>query len=86
MVSSPTDIAGRMVTQLPAVKEALSPFWAIYTANQQSGMTDKTAKRLIQAMPIQNWIPFTVMEENLLKEMNLPTKKKGKSNRKHGGY
>ena len=86
MVSSPTDIAGRMVTQLPAVKEALSPFWAIYTANQQGGMTDKTAKRLIQAMPIQNWIPFTVMEEKLLKEMNLPTKKKGKSNRKHGGY
>ncbi|MBS5519654.1 MAG: glucosaminidase domain-containing protein [Acidaminococcus intestini] len=85
MMSSPTDIAGRITTQLPAVKEALNPLWAVYTYNQQGGITEKTMKRMLQTLPIQNWIPFTVMQEKLLKDMDLPKTKKKKGKR-HGGY
>lgn len=74
-IKSPQDVAGRMVTQLPAVKEVINPVWALMTAHQHKEMDERYARKLLQLMPVQNWIPFTVMTEKLLKSQNLPKPK-----------
>ncbi len=84
-IKSPQDIAGRMVTQLPAVKEAINPLWAVLTAKQQKGIDERYARKLMQILPIQNWIPFTVMSEKLLREQHLP-KAKGTNSNKRRAY
>lgn len=85
-LKSPQDIAGRMITQLPAVKEAVNPLWAVLTANQHDKMDDRYAKTLIQLLPIQNWIPFTVMTDKLVREMHLPKAKIVKKSNKRRAH
>lgn len=83
-ISSPQDVAGRIVTQLPAVKESLTGPVAIYTALTKGGnMNDRDAKKILQALPLNNFFAFTALTDKLLQDANIP---KAKSKRRRSSY